>query len=252
MNMSDKNKHLIFVTLLVLLCSIFSQNVMSQPERNSQVPELPEPPDLPEDQGDPDPQPGPDPQPDPNSMDQKNPCVSINPNPAVWEPTVGQISEPGMPFGFPILPAKDVSDECIEFLRNTATGDDIAVFAISLKGDGSNVMSLTMREGAPEGTTYIKNANVSTTETIGFGAWNAGSQVWHIIVWPKTPSSNGVWLRQPNILQPFNVFQSTVEAQTIFFDRPVLWWFDPEAYWSPSTFWKLFSGKLVDFTYFGN
>ncbi|NJD07850.1 MAG: hypothetical protein FIA97_15355 [Methylococcaceae bacterium] len=158
-----------------------------------------------------------------------------------------------MPLGIPLGYSAQLSDECIQFIRTKASGGTTAEVAISLKGDGTDPTRMVIRDGAPAGTTFIRFANTSTGETVGFGAWDLGSQIWHVTVGPNTPNFfNGILLRHRDAPVDPNVPASAPTADTVFFDRPVLWWFDTEAYWSPETFWKLFEGKQVDFVYLGN
>lgn len=242
----DNAVHPIIITFVVLL-NIYTQSALGLPRNDAPGPEFPEPTEMPIE---PD---APDPIPQPVPPNPPNPCLPSMETPVNWDPTVGHISEPGMPLGFPLGPTAILSDECIQFLRTKATGEKSAVLGVSLRGDGTHVMRMTIRDGTPAGTTFVRFANISTGETVGFGVWDLGNQIWHVTVGPNTPNFfNGVLIRRRDAPLAANIPPSVPVADTIFFDRPVLWWFDSEAYWSTETFWKLFDGKQVDFVYIGN
>ena len=243
----DNKLRLKLVVTFAVLFSGYTLTALAVPGSNAPGPEFPEPTDPPIEQ---DP---PAPTPQPNPPDSPNPCLPSVFTPVNWDPTVGHVSEPGMPLGVPLGQGTELSDECVQFLRTKASGENSAVVAVSLRGDGTDATRMTIRDGAPVGTTFVRFANISSDETVGFGAWDQGSQIWHVTVGPNTPQFfNGVLVRRRDAPPDANILPSVPTADTVFFDRPVLWWFDSEAYWSPDTFWKLFDGKQVDFVYVGH
>ena len=246
MKLPNKPVLLLLVSTLMLLISVYTLNAGAVPQADAPGYELPDPPESPD-------EPDPDPQPQPDSPNSANPCLPSTPSPVNLDPFVGHVSEPGMPLGFSLGQAVALSDDCISFLRTKATGEGIAQVGISLKGDGTDLMRMTIRDaGIPAGTTFVRTANVSDCETLGFGVWASGNPVWHVTVGPKTPTFyNGAFLARPGFPVPVSIASSVIVAESIYFDRPVLWWFDTEAYWSQETFWKLFDGKQVDFLYIG-
>jgi hypothetical protein len=161
----------------------------------------------------------------------------------------GIIGEPGMPVATAL--ASHLTPECVAWLRGIATGSRVATIAIAIAPGGRDAVRVVVADGAPRDATIVNFGNSSAHEGITFAAWLYGGDVMHVEAGPSTMSPS-MLLCKPDAFLSGPITSSTQAADTLVFMRRTLWWFDAQAYFSPSMFWPLFEGKIVTITYVGN
>jgi hypothetical protein len=149
---------------------------------------------------------------------------------------------PGHPLG-------NMSPECIAFLRAKATGSGKSISALFLSAERGDAVRMEISDGVAAGTTFIRLAT-GTAWGKTIEAWSAGSVSAEITQAGNTPQfTTGFLLRQPEVSAGGAIPAGTPAADTIVFTKPGTFGFPHDVSHWDKTFWPLFDGKIVDFTW---